>query len=189
MRDPQQTGRRWLVVGAGGMLGRDVVTALEGRDVSALDRAALDITDPAAVSAAVRGHDVVVSCAGWTAVDDAEMHEAAAYAVKVAVEMDVAPTAGATVEIYWSSSFSGTAGTGNDGGASGADEAYKAGEETEWVKQLQLIGILILTAVIAVVFTVPAAGAGQTPAKKIARALGLAKSADKRSTSADKRAK
>jgi dTDP-4-dehydrorhamnose reductase len=73
--------RRWLVVGAGGLLGRAVVEALAGRDVVALDRTALDITDATAVVEAVAGRDVVVNCAAWTAVDDAEAHEAAAYAV------------------------------------------------------------------------------------------------------------
>jgi dTDP-4-dehydrorhamnose reductase len=68
----------WLVTGAGGMLGRDLVTALAGRKVTALTRADLDITDAAAVRDAVGGHDVVVNCAAWTAVDDAETHEAAA---------------------------------------------------------------------------------------------------------------
>ena len=71
---------------------------------------------------------------------------AAQYAVRVAIEMDVAPTAGEAVYIYWSASESGTAGTGNDGGCSGADGAYQAGSEAEWVKQLQLIGVLTLTA-------------------------------------------
>jgi dTDP-4-dehydrorhamnose reductase len=72
----------WLVTGAGGMLGRDVVAALEGRKVTALaGRAALDVADPAAVAAAVAGHDVVVNCAAWTAVDDAESQEAAALRV------------------------------------------------------------------------------------------------------------
>ncbi len=70
---------RWLVTGAGGMLGRDLVTLL-GRceeSVTALDRAGLDVTDAAAVAdvlAALRP-DVVVNCAAWTAVDDAEAHE------------------------------------------------------------------------------------------------------------------
>lgn len=69
------------------------------------------------------------------------------YTVRVGIEMDVAPTAGATIPIYWSSSYSGTAGTGNDGGASGADEAYKDGEEQEWLNHVDtLIGILKLTA-------------------------------------------
>ena len=72
---------RWLVTGAGGMLGHDVVAALDGREVTALRRADLDVTDAAAVAAAVAGHDVVVNCAAWTAVDDAETHEAEALKV------------------------------------------------------------------------------------------------------------
>ena len=42
---------RWLVVGAGGMLGRDLVAALAGdsEDVVGLTRRDLDITDGAAV--------------------------------------------------------------------------------------------------------------------------------------------
>jgi dTDP-4-dehydrorhamnose reductase len=81
---------RWLVTGAGGMLGRDVLAALQRAGVpddavTALDRSALDITDPAAVTAAVAAGagsgDVVVNCAAWTAVDDAESQEAAAFAV------------------------------------------------------------------------------------------------------------
>ncbi len=71
---------RWRVTGAGGMLGRDHVAALEGRPVTAPPRSELDVTDPAAVEAAVAGHDVVVNCAAWTAVDDAETAEAAAFA-------------------------------------------------------------------------------------------------------------
>jgi dTDP-4-dehydrorhamnose reductase len=63
------------------MLGSAVLDSLVGRTVTALDRDALDITDAAAVRRAVAGHDVVVNCAGWTAVDDAEADEAAAYAV------------------------------------------------------------------------------------------------------------
>ena len=73
---------RWLVTGAGGMLGRDLVASL-GDAVVALDRAALDITQQAAVLTAVREHrpDVVVNCAAWTAVDAAETAEEAALAV------------------------------------------------------------------------------------------------------------
>lgn len=76
---------RWLVTGAGGMLGRDLAALIDGgeEDCVALGRASLDITDPAAVRAALAGYrpDVVVNCAAWTAVDDAEAHEAAALAV------------------------------------------------------------------------------------------------------------
>lgn len=68
------------------------------------------------------------------------------YGVAVAIEFDVAPTAGNTVEFYWSASPSGTAGTANDGGAAGADQAYQAGSEDEWKRQLIFLGSLIATA-------------------------------------------
>lgn len=71
---------------------------------------------------------------------------AARFAVHVGFELDVAPTAGNEIHVYWSSSASGTAGTGNSGGAGGSDAAYKAGEEAEWVKQLTYIGSLVCTA-------------------------------------------
>lgn len=70
---------RWLVTSAGGMLGRDLVNALQrdGETVAALTHGDLDITDEGRVRAAVRDirPDVVVNCAAWTAVDDAELHE------------------------------------------------------------------------------------------------------------------
>ena len=71
---------RYLITGASGMLGRDLQAALAGREVTALGRADLDVTDAAAVAAAVRGHDVVLNCAAYTKVDDAETHEAEAHA-------------------------------------------------------------------------------------------------------------
>ena len=76
---------RWLVTGAGGMLGRDLVAALadRGEPVSGMDRASLDVTDAAAVADAMASvrPDVVVNCAAWTAVDDAEASEEQALAV------------------------------------------------------------------------------------------------------------
>ena len=71
----------WVVLGAGGMLGRDVTDVLANREVRALQRGDLDITDARAVRDAVAGADVVVNCAAWTAVDDAETHEDEAFAV------------------------------------------------------------------------------------------------------------
>ena len=67
----------WLVTGAGGMLGVDLVGALRDRReaVTACAHADLDVTDPSAVEAIVGTHDVVVNLAAWTAVDDAEEHE------------------------------------------------------------------------------------------------------------------
>jgi dTDP-4-dehydrorhamnose reductase len=75
----------WLVTGAGGMLGRDLVAELarQGEDVAGLSRGQLDVTDGPAVLAAVRQRRpaVVVNCAAWTAVDAAEQQPAAALAV------------------------------------------------------------------------------------------------------------
>ncbi|WP_371792189.1 dTDP-4-dehydrorhamnose reductase [Streptomyces sp. NBC_01471] len=75
----------WLVTGAGGMLARDLLARLadDGTPAAGLDRAALDITDPAAVRGALAEHRpaVVVNCAAWTAVDDAESAEEQALAV------------------------------------------------------------------------------------------------------------
>ena len=75
--------RRWLIAGAGGMLGVDLVDVLTvaGEQVTGLRREDLDVRDPAACRRAVVGHDVVVNAAAYTAVDDAETHEAEAFAV------------------------------------------------------------------------------------------------------------
>ncbi|GGU64592.1 dTDP-4-dehydrorhamnose reductase [Streptomyces lavendofoliae] len=72
----------WVVTGAGGMLGRDVLTCL-GDGARGLTRRDLDVTDRDAVLAALRGlrPSVVVNCAAWTAVDDAESREPDALAV------------------------------------------------------------------------------------------------------------
>lgn len=74
---------KWLVVGAAGMLGQDVMARLvaDGRDASGVTRAGLDVTDAQACLAALAGFDVVVNCAAWTAVDDAETAEGEAFAV------------------------------------------------------------------------------------------------------------
>lgn len=66
---------RWLVTGAGGMLGRDVVAALAGESMHAPTRRELDLLDGPAVAEAVAGADVVVNCAAWTDVDAAETRE------------------------------------------------------------------------------------------------------------------
>lgn len=74
-----------LVTGARGMLARDLVPTLagDGHEVTALDRDRLDVTDGAAVAACVQvlRPDVVVQCAAYTAVDDAETEVAKAFRV------------------------------------------------------------------------------------------------------------
>lgn len=74
------------------MLGQDLVARLraDGQDVLALDRAALDVTDAAAVDAAVAGADVVVNGAAYTAVDAAETDEARAFTVNATAAQHLA---------------------------------------------------------------------------------------------------
>lgn len=73
----------WLVTGAHGMLGTDLCRLLEERGIDAtqVDRAHLDLFDELAVGQIVAQHDVVVNCAAWTAVDDAEAHEDEAFRI------------------------------------------------------------------------------------------------------------
>ncbi len=77
------------------MLAQDLIDLLRsrGEEVTAVDRDVLDITDAAAVDAAVPGHDVVVNCAAWTAVDAAEEQEAAAFAVNAVGPQNLARAA------------------------------------------------------------------------------------------------
>ncbi len=74
-----------LVTGAAGMLGIDVqaAAAVDGHEVVALSRAALDISDRGAVAAAVTRArpDAVVNCAAYTNVDAAEADPDGAAAV------------------------------------------------------------------------------------------------------------
>jgi dTDP-4-dehydrorhamnose reductase len=70
---------RLLVVGAAGMLGRDLVPAAEraGHDVAGVDLPEIDITDAPMTERVVREHepDVVINCAAITDVDGAEENE------------------------------------------------------------------------------------------------------------------
>lgn len=74
-RPPQ----RWLVIGAAGMLGHDLldVASAAGHHVTGLDLPEIDITVPDSVRAALAATtpDVVVNAAAYTAVDAAEEHE------------------------------------------------------------------------------------------------------------------
>jgi dTDP-4-dehydrorhamnose reductase len=72
---------RYLIAGGAGMLGRDLARMLDGRDVTALGRAELDITDESALRRVVPGHDVIINAAAYTQVDAAESHEAEALAI------------------------------------------------------------------------------------------------------------
>ena len=72
---------RWLVVGANGMLGSDLVSTLANRDVRALGREECDVTNLTQVQSYVSKADVVVNCAAYTAVDDAESNADLAFSI------------------------------------------------------------------------------------------------------------
>lgn len=75
--------KRWLVVGANGMLGRRVVEALSqwNATYTALGHQELDVTDARAVADAVDGYDVVINTSAWTNVELAEVEPDAALSV------------------------------------------------------------------------------------------------------------
>lgn len=98
---------RFVVTGASGMLGRDIVACLSGRDVLALGHTDLDITDEPAVASLVRPGDVIFNCAAYNAVDLAETQADEARAVNtmgVAVLARVAATAGAKL-VHFSTDY------------------------------------------------------------------------------------
>nr|AAG29801.1 dTDP-4-keto-6-deoxyhexose reductase [Streptomyces rishiriensis] len=76
---------RWLVTGAGGMLGRDLVRVLEALNepVLAATRQDLDITDRFSVRAVVSRYrpTAIVNCAAWTRFHEAETSEAEAHLI------------------------------------------------------------------------------------------------------------
>lgn len=77
--------RRWLITGANGMVGTDLRDELarRGEDVVAVAKADLDVTDAGAVRELVRREKptILINCAAYTKVDDAEKNEALANAV------------------------------------------------------------------------------------------------------------
>jgi dTDP-4-dehydrorhamnose reductase len=80
-----------LVTGASGQLGRALVARL-GTSAHALGRAQLDVTDAAAVSAALDSirPDVVINAAAYNRVDAAETEPEAAFAVNAAAVLNLA---------------------------------------------------------------------------------------------------
>jgi len=76
---------KWLITGAGGMVGTDLRNALaiRGEDFLPLTRSDLDITDSRAVTAAAveAQPSIIVNCAGYTRVDAAQSNERIANAI------------------------------------------------------------------------------------------------------------
>lgn len=108
---------RWIVTGAAGLLGREVVSALNnsGEEVAGLTHRDLDITHKSAIDAALHDWrpDVVVNCAAWTAVDDAECHEEEALRVNgrgaALLATACAATGARLIQVSTDYVFSGTA--------------------------------------------------------------------------------
>lgn len=88
---------RIIVTGASGMVGAEVVREASsmGYDCAGFDHHQLDVTDHAAVSAAIRevGPDVVINAAAYTAVDKAESDETRATLVNATGAANVAAAA------------------------------------------------------------------------------------------------
>jgi dTDP-4-dehydrorhamnose reductase len=85
------------VVGAGGMLGQDVMRAA-GAGAAGLTHAELDVTDAEAVQRTLAGA-TVINCAAYTDVDGAEADSEAAHAVNEIGARNVARAAGRVVHV------------------------------------------------------------------------------------------
>ncbi len=99
----------WLITGGGGMVATDLLQALEsrGEDVVALRKADLDVADSRAVSAAIREHkpSIIVNCAAYTKVDDAERNEPLANAINGSSVELLAKAAGKALLVQVSTDF------------------------------------------------------------------------------------
>jgi dTDP-4-dehydrorhamnose reductase len=127
----REVTERWLVVGAGGQLGTDLMRVLDGQYVIGLTRHDLDITDVDAVARAVAAvvPSVIVNAAAYTAVDAAETDEATAFTANVtapAALASAAASAGARfVQVSTDYVFAGDATTPYDeAAATGPKSAY-----------------------------------------------------------------
>lgn len=76
---------RWLITGGSGMVATDLRDELESRDadVVGLSRSDLDVTDASAVDDVIRDvkPSIIVNCAAYTRVDEAEENEGVATAI------------------------------------------------------------------------------------------------------------
>ena len=87
-------GHRIVITGANGQVGRRLTAEATrlGYEVVALNSRQWDITDPTAGEGIVEAGDMVVNCAAYTAVDDAEAHPDAANSVNALGAGNVART-------------------------------------------------------------------------------------------------
>jgi len=103
------TVRRVLVTGAGGQLASAIVQAFSDCDVSAYTRAALDVTDAAAIARAVAkdAPQLIVNCAAFNDVDAAEDRPVDALAVNAFAVRSLARAAedSGAVLVHYSTDF------------------------------------------------------------------------------------
>src|SRR5882672_2625297 len=103
------TAARVLVTGASGQLASAVLRAFDDRQVTAHTRATLDVTDIDAVHRAVDAAqpDLIVNCAAFNRVDDAEHLPAEAFAINAFALRTLARAADAhgAVLVHYGSDF------------------------------------------------------------------------------------
>ncbi|MGA7135396.1 MAG: sugar nucleotide-binding protein, partial [Mycobacterium sp.] len=144
---------RLVIAGGGGQVGSFLAAEAirRGRDVLALTSSQWDITDPKRAGEIVQAGDVVVNCAAYTAVDDAEANQATAYAVNATGPEYLAEAcarAGARmVHISTDYVFSGDFGDA-------APRPYEPGDET---RPLSVYGQTKLSGELAVLAALPLA--------------------------------
>ena len=101
--------KRWMITGGDGMLATAVREALEQRDLDVvpLAKRELDITSFDAIKAAMHQHrpDVIVNCAAYTKVDDAEANENIANAINGSAVELLAKAAGDSLLVHISTDF------------------------------------------------------------------------------------
>lgn len=85
---------RIAIVGANGMLGTDLVATLP--EATRFTRADFDVTDAAAALDALAGFDVIVNCAAWNRVDDAETMTSEAFLANAEGPANLAAAAAST---------------------------------------------------------------------------------------------
>lgn len=86
MPDLQPMAQRIVIAGAGGQVGSFLAAEAtrQGRDVLALTSSQWDIADAQRADEIVQAGDVVINCAAYTAVDDAEREPDRAHAINAA---------------------------------------------------------------------------------------------------------
>ena len=81
---------RFVITGARGMLGSDLVEVLRNREVVALSSKDLDVTIIDSIRSIIQPEDVIINCAAYTNVDEAESNEDEAYAVNAVAVQNLA---------------------------------------------------------------------------------------------------